>query len=111
MTISGNEQGKAAHTVAEMMGTPIEQVPDIPEGEPLCQEWQTFKREVHRLVKEGKAGRYAVVKGDEVVGVWDTLTDAVCAGHDRFRGEPCLVQEIQLYVRPLRWGYYKPCPA
>jgi hypothetical protein len=84
-------------------------LPDLPEGEPLAQEWKTFKREVVRLLAEGHVGRHALIKGEVVVSVWDTLRDACQAGHDRFGLEPFMVHEIQPVERPIRIGYYFRC--
>src|SRR5579864_412089 len=66
----------------EMVGGAInlDQVPDIPPGQPFSSEWQAFKREVARLVNEGQIGKFAVFKGDRLEGVWDTLSLADQAG-------------------------------
>jgi hypothetical protein len=101
---------KAAHQAAATGGPMIDQVPDIPEGEPFAKEWRTFKREVYRLVSEGQSGRFVVFRGDQLVGVWDTLAQAAQAGRQQCGGEPFLIQEIQLYLRSMRWGYARPCP-
>ena len=92
-------------------GISLEQVPDIPEGEPFAREWKAFKRDVLRLVEEGKAGKFAVFKDDRLVGVWDTLDLADQAGRQQCNGDAFLIQEIQLFLRPWRWGYHRPCPS
>ena len=89
----------------------IDEIPEIPEGEPFAEEWRAFKREAFQLVNEGKTGKFAVLKGSQLVGVWDTLSDADLAGRRLFGGAPFLVQEIQLYLKPMRWGYFRPCPG
>jgi hypothetical protein len=86
----------------------LDQVPDIPPGQPFSTEWQAFKREVARLVNEGQSGRFAVFKGDRLVGVWDTLLLANQAGRQQFAGQPFLIQEIQLFLKPMCWGYHGP---
>ncbi len=90
-------------------GTKINELPDIPEGEPFAEEWRAFKREVFRLVNEGQAGKFAVFQGEHLVGVWDKLAAAELAGRLQFGSAPFLVQEIQLYLKPMRWGYSRPC--
>lgn len=107
--ISGDELVRAVHRAALVGGTLIDQVPDISDGEPLACEWRTFKREIYRLIGEGHAGRFALVKGDELVRVYDTLQEADLNGRALFGSEPFLVQEIQLYLKTQRWGYYRPC--
>jgi hypothetical protein len=63
------------------------------EGSLEC-EWQTFQRELGRLLSEGKAGRFALVKADELVGIWDTEDEALREGYRRFGLEPFLVQPV-----------------
>jgi hypothetical protein len=92
------------HEAAVVGGTPLQLIPDLPEGEPFAREWNTFKREAARLIAAGERGRFALIKGDSIVSTWDTLRDALQAGRERFGGEPVFVQEIQPYVRQVRWG-------
>ena len=47
-------------------------------------EINTYMREMPRLLREGGEGRYALIGGDHVVGLWDTHADAVEAGYERF---------------------------
>jgi|SRR5262245_39707399 len=56
----------------------------------------TYLREVPRLLKEGHAGRHALVKGDEVLSIWDTEGDAIQAGRERFGLDPIFVKTIDL---------------
>jgi hypothetical protein len=99
---------ESAHKSASGI-TMFDQVPDIPDGEPLAREWKAFRREVGKLMDKGETGRFAVFKGDSLVGIWDTLADADQAGRLQCAPGPFLVQEIQLYLRPMHWGYSRPC--
>jgi hypothetical protein len=47
-------------------------------------EFATYRRELPRLLAEGHAGRYALIKEDQVISVWDTVGDANQAGHIQF---------------------------
>jgi asparagine synthetase B (glutamine-hydrolysing) len=58
------------------------------------QEIATYLCELPRLLAEGHAGRHALVKGDEVLSVWDTQGDALQAGRERFGIEPIFVKTI-----------------
>jgi hypothetical protein len=49
---------------------------------------ETYRRELPRLLQEGQAGRYAIIKDDQIVSVWDTLGDALAAAGERFGLEP-----------------------
>lgn len=39
-------------------------------------------------------GKYALVRGGKLVGIWDTREDALSAGYDRFGNVPFLVRRI-----------------
>jgi hypothetical protein len=60
----------------------------------LKQEWRTFQRERDRLLAEGHKGHFALVKGDEVVGVWPDEDGALTAGYERFGVVSFMVQPI-----------------
>jgi hypothetical protein len=52
----------------------------------------TYVRELPRLLEEGYAWKHALVKGDELLSIWDTQNDAVQAGVERFGLEPFFCQ-------------------
>jgi hypothetical protein len=60
----------------------------------LKQEWRTFQRERDRLLAEGHKGRFALVKGDDVVGVWPDEDAALVAGYEWFGLVSFMVQPI-----------------
>jgi hypothetical protein len=57
-------------------------------------EFAAYLRELPRLLAEGHAGRYALLKGDEVLSVWDTQRDVLQAGYERFGLQPFSVKRI-----------------
>ncbi len=61
---------------------------------PLETEAATYRREVARLLAEGHAGRYALIKGNEIISIWDTQREALWAGRDRFGLEDIAVVKI-----------------
>jgi hypothetical protein len=60
----------------------------------LATELAAYQRELPRLLAEGEEGRWVLVQGDELVSVWDTFSDAIQAGYDRFGQTPFLVQQV-----------------
>ena len=60
----------------------------------LEKELETYGRELPRLLRE-HAGKFVLVHGDEVAGVFDTDEEAVEAGDERFGLEAFLVQRVQ----------------
>ncbi len=69
--------------------------PECPAEVSLEREWQTFQRELGQLLAEGNAGRFALIRADELIGVWDTEDEAL---------EPFLVQPVIKEEPTLRAG-------
>ena len=64
-------------------------------------EMRTFRRELPRLLAEGNEGKWAMIKGDEIIGVYDTIEDADRVGVvDRYILAP--VREWQPMLRMRR---------
>jgi hypothetical protein len=61
---------------------------------PLEREAETYRRELPRLLAEGHGGRHALIKGDEVISIWDTQRDALQAGREKFGLEDIAVVKI-----------------
>ena len=60
----------------------------------LSAELDTYNREKSRLAAESE-GKYVLIHGNDVAGVWDTYEDALKAGYQEFKLEPFLVKQIQ----------------
>jgi hypothetical protein len=60
----------------------------------LKTEIETYSREKDRLVSESE-GKFALVHGQDVAGVWDTYEDALKEGYQQFKLEPFLVKHIE----------------
>ncbi len=68
----------------------------------LEKELETYLREKARLLSEGQAGRYVLIHGEEVVGTFDTLDDALEAGYNRFGlDEPFMARQVAESDRPV----------
>jgi hypothetical protein len=57
-------------------------------------EFATYLRELPRLLAEGHADRYALIKGEQVVSIWDTQRDVLQAGYERFGLDQFCVKKI-----------------
>ena len=74
---------------------PTDAAPRLDESlRPLLAEARTYFRELPRLLAEGHGGRCALIRGDEVVSLWDSFADAYQAGRERFGLTPFLAQPI-----------------
>src|SRR5262249_48308674 len=71
-------------------------VPATP-GSPLAEEWECYRREVGRLLAEGYEGRFVLIKGSEIIGIWDDENDARNEGARRYflLRQGYLVHQIQ----------------
>ena len=71
---------------------------ELPEAKPedvLGREWNAYRREVGRLLSEGQAGRFVLIKGEEIVGLYDSWQDAREVGLQRFLLQPFFVHAIR----------------
>lgn len=80
--------------------------------EPLATEWNVYRREIGRWLAEGLGGKHVLLKGDDIVGFFESWGAAREAGLRRFLREPFFVHPIRAtepYVR-IR-GINHPCPS
>ena len=87
------------------------ELPESKPGEPLAEEWNTYCREVGRLLAEGNEGRHILIKGDQIIGIWDREEDALATAYQKFfaaivSGPP----DSGLASRLWRIGYNRLCP-
>jgi hypothetical protein len=64
------------------------QLPEVPSDSPTYREYQTFRRELPRLLAAGREGEWALIKGDEIVGLFATLDEGQRAGLERYLLKP-----------------------
>jgi hypothetical protein len=69
-------------------------------------EWNFYLKQVGRLLAEGQEGRWAAIKGEEIVGIWDTKKEADEARLQRFPNDIVLLKEICEREPLLRCGVY-----
>ena len=76
-------------------GVHYTELPEAEPGSPCCNEWNAYRREVARLLREGQGGRHALIKGETIIGIYDTDEAARADGLRRYLREPFLVQPIR----------------
>ena len=84
-------------------------LPPATPGSPLAEEWNVYRREVGRLLIEGHAGRHVLIKGAEIICIFDTHLEALDEGYRRFFRQDILVHEILAEERIYRAPWAKPC--
>lgn len=70
------------------------ELPDAQPDSQIYQEWNHYRREVARLLAEGQEGRWVLIKGDEIIGIWETKQEAYTVALEKYLMQPCLIQQI-----------------
>jgi hypothetical protein len=79
---------------------------------PLYHEWNVYRREVGRLLAEGHEGKFVLIKGEEMVGLFRGFEGGVGVGRAEYLLQPFLVQQVREREPVLRIrGYNLPCPS
>lgn len=80
------------------------QLPPAGPDSPVDVEYETFRRELGRLIAEGHEGKFVLIHGNEVIGIWETDRQALAEGYRRYfaKREPFIVQEIATWQPVLR---------
>ncbi len=79
-------------------------------GSPLAVEWELYRREVGRLLAEGHEGKHVVIKGDQIIGLFDLHLEALAAANQRFLRQSFLIHQVQTRERVYNVGYVEVCP-
>jgi hypothetical protein len=87
----------------------------FPEGKVLAAEWELYRREVGRWLVEGLEGKHVLIKGEQVLGFFDSREAAMEEARKHFLipRQPFLVHQIQTRERVLRVNRFlrpSPCP-
>jgi hypothetical protein len=78
------------------------ELPPSTGGQPLDAEWETYRREVGRLLAEGNEGKHVLIKGETIIGIYDTDDEAMDEGRRRYLLQGYLVHQIQTWERLYR---------
>jgi hypothetical protein len=88
------------------------ELPEFNSCDPVAVAWNFYRREVGRLLAEGKEGKWVLIKGEEIIGLWDTLEEAHKFKWDNFPYQPLLLRQVLTREPPFRapiWWYR--CPS
>jgi hypothetical protein len=95
-------QKQREQTIVNSPRSPVEPPPtihytDLPEdtsGGPIAKEWNFYRRVVGRLLEEGKEGKWILINGEEIVGIWDTEEEARSYAVKNYPKEPLYIRHI-----------------
>lgn len=60
----------------------------------LMRELETYEKMLPEL--STNTGKFALIHGDDLVGIYDTYGDALTVGYDKFDLEPFMVRKISI---------------
>jgi hypothetical protein len=58
-------------------------------------EWDLYRREVGRLLDEGHEGRWVLIQGEQIIGIWNTREEAKAVALKKFLMQPCLIHQVR----------------
>lgn len=67
----------------------------------LAAELATFEKNKDDLLQHHE-GKFVVIKGDQILGAYDTKLDAVAVGHQHAGADAFLVKKVERVERPVR---------
>src|SRR5262249_49384613 len=91
---------------AERPSIPYTELPEPRPGDAFFREWTTYRREIGRLLAEGHEGRFVLIKGEAVEGLYETWDEARRAGLARHLLEQFFVKRLLSREPLLRFAGY-----
>jgi len=61
---------------------------------PLSIELNTYETKLPTLI--GQQGKFVLIKGEEIAGIYDSYEDALKIGYQKFKLDPFLVKQISV---------------
>lgn len=104
------QQGMARQHVPSQIH--YSELPDMQPDETLFHEYNTYRREAGRLLGEGHEGKWVLIKGEIILGVFPNLEAALAEGYERYHRQGFYIHQILEYEPVLRIrGYNMPWPS
>jgi hypothetical protein len=104
------ERARLVLTPAHTAGRPTIHYTELPEdttSSALATEWNYYRGEVGRLLAEGHEGQWVLIKGQKIIGLWDTELEADEVRLRQFPGRPVLLKQIREREPVIRGGGYQ----
>ena len=76
---------------------------------PIATEWNFYRRQVGHLLAEGNQGKWVLIQGERIIGIWDTLEEANEAQGSLV--QPAMLKQVLEREPLLRIGYNRLCPS
>jgi hypothetical protein len=97
---------------AQPQTIPYTDLPEDTSQSPGATEWNHYRREVGRLLAQGHEGKWVLIKGVEVIGIWESRDEAKAVALERYLMQPILIRQV-LSREPLLRGptFWRLCPS
>jgi hypothetical protein len=92
---SARQSGSVTPSAAVSPAVSYTELPPPRPESSIAREWEFYRREVANLLTDGQEGRFVLIKGEAVVGIWDTEADAEDAARGQFPTEPALIHQVR----------------
>jgi hypothetical protein len=79
------------------------ELPEDTSQRPCATEWNFYRREVGRLLAQGHEGKWVLIKGEEIIGIWDSQEEAEAMALERYLMQHVLIRQV-LSREPLLRG-------
>jgi hypothetical protein len=70
------------------------ELPEDTSDNPIARDWNCYRREAGRLLADGHEGKWVLIKGEEVVGIWATREEAKKVAVERYLMQPVLIRQV-----------------
>jgi hypothetical protein len=80
--------------VTEPSTIPYTELPEDTSGGRIAKEWNLYRREVGRLLAEGQEGRWVLIKGGQIIGIWDSPDQAEQVRLEKFLFDDVLIHQV-----------------
>ena len=80
---------------AERSAIPYDDLPPASPDSLLVAEWDSYRKEVGRLLAEGRQGQFVLIKGERIIGLYPTEREALDLAYRMFPGQAFLVHQLQ----------------
>jgi hypothetical protein len=67
---------------------------DASEGS-IAREWNLYRSEAGRLLGEGHEGKWVLVKGEAIIGIFGTEDEARAVALQKYLMQPCLIHQVR----------------
>jgi hypothetical protein len=75
-------------------------------GSRIATEWNFYRKQVGRLLAQGHEGKWLLIKGEEIIGIWGTEQQAKALQTQRFLMQDVLLKQICEREPIIRGGGY-----